>query len=115
MKHILQSLLAASLLIGAAAPLRAEDQPEKTKPAQKGEGKKRAERPKLTPEERAARAAKAKEKAEAKLKELKEKQAAGKLTDEETKQLERLTKRLEQAGKSGDKAQAEAKAKSETK
>ncbi len=109
MKHILQSLLTAGLLLGAAAPIHAEDQPEKAKPAEKGEGKKRAERPKLTPEERAKRAAKAKEKAEARLKELKEKQAAGKLTDEEAKQLERLTKRLERA------ANPDAKEKSDTK
>jgi hypothetical protein len=43
------------------------------------------------------------------LKELKEKQAAGKLTDEEAKQLERLTKRLERAAK------PDAKEKSDTK
>lgn len=113
MKHILQSLLAASLLAGAAAPLHAEDQPEVAKPAQAGEGRKRAERPKLTAEERAARVAKAKEKAAARLKALKEKQAAGKLTDEEAKQLERLSKRLEKAGKhdakTDHKADAEAK------
>ena len=109
MKHILQSLLTAGLLLGAASPLRAGDQPEKPKSAEKGEGKKRAERPKLTPEERAKRAAKAKEKAEARLKELKEKQAAGKLTNEEAKQLERLTKRLERAAK------PDAKEKSDTK
>lgn len=109
MKHILQSLLAASLLLGAAAPLHAEDQPETPKPAPKGEGKRRAERPKLTAEERAARMAKAKERAESRLKALKEKQAAGTLTDEESKQLERLTKRLEQAKKHDEKANSTAK------
>ncbi len=109
MKHILTALLATGLLLGGTTGLRAEDQTEKPKSGEKGEGKRRAERPKLTPEERAKRAAKAKERAEAKLKELKEKQAAGKLTDEEAKQLERLTKRLENAGKAKGKATTETK------
>jgi len=106
MKRILTALLASSFLFGATTGLRAEEKAEKPKTTEKGEGKRRAERPKLTPEERAKRAAKAKERAEARLKELKEKQAAGKLTDEEAKQLERLTKRLENAGKAKDKSEA---------
>lgn len=115
MKHILQSLLAASLVLGAAAPLHAEDQPEASKPARKGEGRKRAERPKLTAEERAARLAKAKEKAEARLKALKEKQAAGTLTDQEAKQLERLSKRLEKTGKDDPKTDHKSEHKAEHK
>lgn len=96
-RHILIAL--TSLLMVGAAGVRAEDaKPAAPKPPNREAAeKRRAEQEKLTPEEREKRRKAAVEKRELRLKELREKKAAGTLNDADTKQLERLEKQAERS------------------
>jgi hypothetical protein len=92
MKTWIRYVLAGALMLSAAA-LRAEDaaapKTDTAKPAVEKPHGGKAEREKLTPEQRKE----AREKAQAKLKELQAKKDAGTLSEAEKKQLARLEKR----------------------
>ncbi len=107
MKTIVRSLCIAGLLLGGVNLLRAEDKA----PAPDAAKKQQAEP--LTPEQREARHKAAQAKFDAQLKELRDKKAAGKLTEEESKKLEHLEKRAKAQEKKA--AQAEHEHKAETK
>jgi hypothetical protein len=96
-RHIL--IAVASLLMVGSAGLRAEDTKEAPKPAtgEHAEKKKKTEAEKLSPEERAKRRKEATAKRELRLKELREKKAAGTLNDADKTQLERLEKQAERS------------------
>jgi hypothetical protein len=104
MKTIVRSLCIAGLLLGGANLLRAEDKV----PA--AEAPKKHQTEALTPEQREARRKEAKAKFEAQLKELRDKKAAGKLTEEEAKKLEHLEKRAKAKEKKAGQAEHEHKA-----
>ncbi len=107
MKTIVRSLCIAGLLLGGANFLRAEDKA----PAPDAPKKQQAEA--LTPEQREAKRKAAQAKSDAQLRELREKKAAGKLTEAETKKLAHLEKRAKAQEKKA--AQAEPEHKAETK
>lgn len=100
MKTLMQFGLAGLILLSASL-LRAEDTPStpstegrKVETVDKDKRRARSEKEKLTPEERKA----AREKAQARLKDLKAKKEAGTLTDTEKKQLERIEQRQKERG-----------------
>lgn len=115
MKNIVRSLCIASLVLGGASLLRAEDKPAApaTPAAQEAPKKHTAEA--LTPEQREAKQKAAKAKFEAKLKDLREQKAAGKISDEDAKKLEAYEKRAKAMEKRADKAEHKAEHKAETK
>ena len=96
-KQILMGL-ASLMLIGTAGLRAAENKDAAPKPAagDRVEGKKPAPE-NLTPEERAKRRKEAIEKRDARLKELRDKKAAGTLNDVEKRQLERLEQQADRA------------------
>jgi hypothetical protein len=108
MKSIIRSLVISGLLLGGAAAVRAEDTAtdaaKKTHNVSKEDlKKKRDEAASLTPEQKEAKRKEMLAKRAAKLKELQAKKAAGTLTEQETRQLERLSKT---PGKRGKKTEA---------
>lgn len=111
MKSLVRSTLIAGLLAGSALLTRAEDPgapvaaPATASAAKKPHTAAAGEAKKLTPEQRKARA-------DERLKALRAKKAAGKLTEKESQQLERLEKRAtEPAGKATARAHKAAPAK----
>jgi len=100
MKTLIQYGLATWILLSASA-LRAEEAPaapkiedSKVEAIEKDKRPHRSDKEALTPEQRKA----AREKAQARLKELKAKKEAGTLTDAEQKQLARFEKRQKERG-----------------
>lgn len=88
MKTIIRSLCIVGLLLGGITAGRADEAASAKK-----EAPEHKQAPELTPEQREIKRKEAKAKFDAQLKELREKKAAGKLTEEEAKKLERLEKR----------------------
>ena len=111
MKTLVRSLCVASLLLGGVAVVRADDGAAAKKAVAEAP-KPSKEIPTLSPEQRETKAKEMKAKFETQLKDLHAKKAAGKLTEEETKKLERMEKR---AAKSKEKAEAKADHKSDHK
>ena len=95
MKKLIRSFLAAALLLGMTA-VGAEDSTAKPGTDAKDTAGAHAKR-QLTPEQRKE----AREKAQARLKDLREKKDKGTLTDSEKTQLERIEKRAKAAKESG--------------
>lgn len=96
-KKILMGL-ASLILVGAAGLRAAENKDAAPKPAASEGGERKKPAPEnLTPEERAKRRKEAIEKRDARLKELRDKKAAGTLNDVEKRQLERLEQQADRA------------------
>jgi hypothetical protein len=96
-KQILMGL-ASLMLIGTAGIRAAENKESAPKPPAGEQADRKKPAPEnLTPEERAKRRKEAIEKRDARLKELRDKKAAGTLNDVEKRQLERLEQQADRA------------------
>ena len=115
MKNTVRSLCIASLVLGGASLLRAEDKPAAPAAPAAQEAPKKHTAEALPPEQREAKQKAAKAKFDAKLKDLREQKAAGKISEEDAKKLEAYEKRAKAMEKHADKAEHKAEHKAETK